>query len=429
MNPTHTISGFQLEPGEVLGGRFRVEGWDPSDPVWPALAADLLDHRRPVQLAVRPVGPWMIKTPTTRRWGEPWPVPHPACLLPRLDCPDLRHGGGILDVRATPHIPPLIGPPEEHTADSPEPHGPEPYDSVVYDLDPATRKRLRLLRALHRVSATIETLHQSGGTHGSLGWSEFRSGDEGCVYLRPAPGHAHGPNRRSTSTRHLQAADRQALQQMACELMPRESIGPTCSTPPFVGSDTAAPIHTALRTVLRRRFRQPNTAEDTAAWRRAFDRLIRHLEAASLTTHARHTRHGIIDAMFRGDMEQAIRDAAASPDPWCREIDAILTRHRGTAQDGYRQWLDECRDLPLHTACERLLELMQRGFALPSPQSTDQLLRRLTGSIQHLSAAATAIRNRSWQHAHDALSAATALDPANPTLATLITLTPRKQDL
>lgn len=418
-NTTATIEGFELEPGEVIGSRFRVERANRLDTAWPVIAVDLEHDHLPVQLAVRPLGPLRKDESAVEGWDEPWPESHPSCQLPMIHCPRLRHGGGVLAVCATVHLAPAITG-SCHTEADLELLGEPAVGDEVVDAPSWVLEQLIHLRLLHKVSDTLERLHHSHQAHGDLTGMDFRRGPEGGVLLRPAPlwNRSVGPVNRAM------ALDRAALQRMVCQaasnpgdLYPHENV---------LGlvHDEEGVIRARLRAVLQRKFRSPGAGGDTAAWRLVLAQLTREIEAAVLTDTARSLRQAFVESLLLGQVEDALEMASASPDPWCHDLHHRLEDRRAQTHAEYEDWLSSASERPLLEGCEQLSKLMRRGFTLPAPP-VPELDQRLRTCSLHLRQAATAIQRRAWQQARHALSAATSLDPANPNLASLMACIPR----
>lgn len=419
MNTTTTIEGFELEPGEVIGSRFRVKQYNRLDAAWPVTAVDLHYDDLPVQLAIIAQGPLWPDSAEVEDWDAPWPQPQPTPLLPMIHCPRLRHGGGVLAVCATVHLEPAATGPGHAQGDL-EDLGEAPVCDEVIDAPRLVSQQLARLRLLLALSSTLEQAHLSYKAHGDLTGMDFRRGPEGRVFLRPATpwNGCVGPAHRAM------AADRAALQRMVCEVTSKSGGSGTLEDALGLPRNEAGLIRGRLRAVLQRQFRTAGTGGDTATWRLALAQLIHEIEAATLTNTARSLRQATVESLLLGRVEDALETASASPDPWCNDLHQRLEDRRGQTHAEYGDWLSSASERPLLEGCEQLAKLMGRGFTLHSPP-VSALDQRLKTCALHLRQAATAIQGRSWQQARHALSAATSLDPANSNLASLMTCIPR----
>lgn len=423
------LKGFRFEPGERVGERFEIIAWDESDPAWPVRAIDSCDADRPVRLAVQAIGPWtsLKDVPGSCR-DAVWPDDCPPGLMPVMVFAKLRHGGGELAVTVTRDYPAALaihGPPSAPTktpsnGESPSSAGEQP---ALFDASSSQLRQLAWLVRLHEVTQALADLHMSGHAHTAIGVPAFRLDPNGRVCLRPVSRwHLAHP---SSGVEEDKARDLGRLQRMVVQaFFSRESATSDNEWPASAlhSGELEPAVRDAFRSVIHQRYRRTKDNPGIGSWRSALDTLIRRMEAAWLSGPARERRRTLIGQVLGGDHDIVLAGTDTSADPWCIELVETLRRRRVQTSDDYRQWRASCHELPLKACAEQLIELIGRGYALPEPPPIEALHRRLAGSTHHLHAAAAGINRRDWFIAHQALSAASSLDPANLTLAKLSTL-------
>lgn len=423
------LKGFRFEPGERVGERFEIVAWDESDPAWPVRAIDRCDGDRPVRLAVQAIGPWSsVKDAPGSYRDADWPDACPPGLMPVMTFPRIRHGGGELAVTVTRDYPAALaihGPPSAPTktpsnGQSPSSAGEQ---AALFDASPSQLRQLACLVRLHEVTQALADLHMAGHAHAAIDAAAFRRDPKGRACLRPVPGwHLAQP---SCGVEEEKACDLSRLQRIVVQAVSSRASGTSDSERPVSAmhsGELESAVRDAFRSVIYQRYRRTKDNPGIGSWRTALDTLIRRMEAAWLSGPARERRRTLIGQLLSGDHDIVLTGTDTSADPWCIELAETLRRRRVQTSDDYRQWRASCHELPLQACAEQLIELIGRGYALPEPPPIESMDGRLAGSAHHLREAAAGIRGRDWLRAHQALSAASSLDPANLSLAGLSTL-------